>query len=92
MGWLDSFKAKLADIPAGKLACPPDPKALPGQKVYHEYFIGENAISGRATWHVRVYAGGVSHEMTGSAETDRQARIDAMTWATEKKTQLRGDV
>ncbi|MES2323277.1 MAG: hypothetical protein V4633_13515 [Pseudomonadota bacterium] len=92
MGMLDFFKPKPEAAPVlPKLASAPDVKGAPGTRMYHEYFVDEAPANGRIGWQARVYAAdGTAHSMTGSAETDRQARIDAITWAESKKVELRG--
>lgn len=88
MGWLDKIGIGKADA---KLFAAPDVRGAPGTRVYHEYGVSEAPVNGRYQWHCRVYAAnGVAQNMTGSAETDRQARIDAIEWAEEQKTKLRG--
>lgn len=88
MGWLDKIGIRTADA---KLSAKPDAKGAPGTRVYHEYGVSEAPVNGRYEWHCRVYAAtGEAHNMTGSAETDRQARIDAIEWAETHKAKLRG--
>lgn len=88
MGWLDKIGISKADA---KLSAKPDVKGAPGTRVYHEYGVSEAPVNGRYQWNCVVYdATSAPHRMTGSAETDRQARIDAINWAESHKATLRG--
>lgn len=88
MGWLDKIGIGKADA---KLSAKPDPKGAPGTRIYHEYGVSEAPVNGKYGWTCRVYAAnGEAHNMTGWAETDRQARIDAINWAESHKATLRG--
>lgn len=92
MGWTDFFKAKPAAAPVlPKLAAVPDVRGNPGTRIYHEYFVDEAPINGRYHWLCRVYAAdGLPHQTTGSEESDHEARMAAITWASTTKAALRG--
>ena len=91
MGWLDKITGLVAPLVIAKLSSKPDAKTVPGARVHHEYFVAEVGADGRYAWLARVYAAnGEVHNMTGTAETDREARIDAIKWADDHKAKLRG--
>lgn len=92
MGWLDKLlgneKLVLDPIKVGvsvNLGATDDPR------VVHEYFVADAAENGRWPWLCRVYdKHSVAHQMTGSEETEAQAKSAAQTWAKGKKDELRG--
>jgi hypothetical protein len=92
MGIMTTLRALVAPVaPLPKLSAKPDDKSIPGQRIHHEYFVAEVGADGRFKWECRVYAAnGEMHQMTGSAESDREARIDAIKWADDHKAKLRG--
>lgn len=77
-----------------RLYAPPDPKGLPGSRVYHEYFVTETADeSGQWPWSCRVYApGGRILKNDGKAKTRERACQAAIAWANEMKTTVRKEM
>jgi len=90
MSWLDRFKkagAPEADAPVVTAA---DQRGALDPRVHHEYFVADEPIDGRWPWLCRVYAAdGQPSEMTGSEETESEARTAAIAWADATKNAMR---
>lgn len=94
---------RIATLFGRRLKAQPDPKSLPGTRVYHEYFVAADPdAQGNYPWMARVYA----HTPTpsrgaGTAESylvdqsqglERSrdaARKVALAWAEKRKTEVR---
>lgn len=77
-----------------KLSAPPDPKAAPGKRVYHEYFVGDAPQpDGQWRWDARVYVDGKKPVLgEGFAKSRYRAGEAAINWATAKKVELRKEI
>lgn len=85
MKWLSN----LINPPPRRLSVTPDVKAPPGERVYHEYFVGSEATDAGVPWLAKIYGrAGVLAEERGFAPSDRDARVAAIAWVEATKPQF----
>ncbi|MBQ5963151.1 hypothetical protein [Massilia sp. ZL223] len=80
-------------VAAAPVEVAPDQRGAPGTRVYHEYFLVDEANGdGKWPWKARVYAAnGAPNEQTGLADTQELARNAALAWCAKTKAILRGE-
>lgn len=92
MGWLDKLLGNVTPaLDPIKVDVAVNVTATDDPRVVHEYFVADAAENGRWPWLCRVYDNHcTAHQMTGSEETEAQAKSAAYAWAQAKKAELRG--
>ena len=89
--FIDRLLGRPHELP--RLTVEPDPRGVPGTRVYHEMFVGSASTNEGVEWMVRVYGPtGLVDEKRGFGETDRAARVAAIAWAEQVKKSARGEV